>query len=326
MREELQKRCDHFIAARDVIRDTFKWNSTYMPPVCANLFCAAGQMPDADRLRACRDLINRNTGIFSSFRGEIRVPLSCLLSMEDRPEEKFEQVQQVYQMLREQFFASDYLALAAFLLSEYDCTQEKIARGKGIYRRMRAEHPLLTSSEDSIFAVMLAWSELSDDALIEDMEQSYRLLKERFHDSNCVQTMTHILAMEKENAKVKCERVFTLYDLLEQSLMKYGRHHELAVLAALAMLEADPNALVMDMLEVDAFLQEQKGYGFFGIERKTRLMHAGMIVSDAYTPRDAVDTAALSGTVSMIIAQQMAVCAVIASSAVASSSSTSSHS
>ena len=116
MREELQKRCDHFIAARDVIRDTFKWNSTYMPPVCANLFCAAGQMPDQDRLRACRDLINRNTGIFSSFRGEIRVPLSCLLSMEDRPEEKFEQVQQVYQMLREQFFASDYLALAAFLI------------------------------------------------------------------------------------------------------------------------------------------------------------------------------------------------------------------
>ena len=158
MKFSLENLCSQFIEARDVIRDTFKWDSSYLPPVCANLFCAAGAVPDADRLRACRDLINQKTGIFSSFRGHIRVPLACLLSMEDRPEEKFDRAKEVYQLLRERFSASDYLALASFLLAEYGCTEDQIARGKRIYRLMKGEHPFLTSSEDSIFALMLAWS------------------------------------------------------------------------------------------------------------------------------------------------------------------------
>ncbi len=323
MRDSLQALCNQFIEARDVIRNTFKWENSFMPPVCANLFCAKGAVPDADRLRECRDLINRNTGIFSSFRGQIRVPLACMLSMEGDAEGKFSRAQDVYKALREHFSSSDYLALAAFLLADDDCSEERLARGRKIYRLMKDEHPFLTSSEDSIFAVMMAWSDQSDEELISDMEASYRLLKERFHDSNCVQTMTHVLAMEKGDAKAKCERVFMLYDTIERNSGKYGKHHEMATLAALAMLNADPDALAGDMMEVDEFLAQQKGYGFWGIDRKTRLMHAAMIVSDEYVPRGAVDTAALTGTVSLIIAQEMAMCAIIASTAASSAASAS---
>ena len=131
--------------------------------------------------------------------------------------------------------------------------------------------------------------------------------------------------MEKGDANEKCEKVFTLYDMIGRNDVKYGKHHELATLAALAMLKADPDALVRDMMDVDAFLERQKGYGFFWIDRKTRLMHAAMITSDEYVPRGNVDTAALSGTVAMIIAQQMAVCAAIAATA-ATTSAAASHS
>ena len=313
MRNSLQELCNRFIVARDIINDTFRWESSYRPPVCANLFCTKGIVPHAEKLRGCRDLINRKTGIFSSFRGHIRIPLACMLSMEDDPEKKFSKAQDVYEALREQFYGSDYLALAAFLLTEYDCSEERITRGKRIYRLMKDEHPFLTSSEDSIFAVMMAWSELSDEDLITDMETCYRILKERFHDSDCVQTMTHILAMEKGDADTKCKKVFTLYDMIERNNGKYGKHHEMATLAALAMLNADPEVLARDIMDVDAFLARQKGYGFWGIGKKTRLMHAAMIVSDEYVPHEAVETAALTGTISLIIAQQMAMCAIMAS-------------
>ncbi len=320
MKDALQARCGRFIEIRDLIRETFKWESSYIPPVCANLFCARDIVPEAEKLRACRDLINRNTGIFSSFRGNIRIPLACMLSMEADPEGKFQQAQELYKGLKQYFFSSDYLALAAFLLTDYDCTEERLSRGKAIYRRMKDEHPFLTSSEDSIFAVLMAWSDQDDDTMINDMEACYRLLKDRFHDSDCVQTMTHILAMEKGNAVTKCDRVFTLYDTIAKHGGKYGKHYELATLAALAMLNADPDALAQDMMEADAFLAAQKGYGFWGIDAKKRLMHAAMIVSDEYVPRDAVDRAALTGTISLIIAQQMAMCAAVAaSSAVAAS-------
>ena len=325
MKDSLQTLCNQFIEARDVIKDTFKWDSSYIPPACANLFCAKGSMPDEEKLRQCRDLINQNTGIFSSFRGHIRVPLACMLSMEADPEEKFSKAQEIYQALRKSFSSSDYLALAAFLLTAYDCSEERIARGKRIYRLMKDEHPFLTSSEDSIFAVMMAWSDQTDEELIADMETGYRLLKERFHDSNCVQTMTHILAMEKGDANAKCEKVFTLYDAIERNGGKYGKSHELATLAALAMLNAEPDQLARDMMDVDAFLAEQKGYGFWGVDRKTRLMHAAMIVSDKYAPREAVDTAALTGTIALLIAQQMALCAIMVSTTAASAAASSSH-
>lgn len=277
-------------------------------------------------MRVCRDLINRNTGIFSNFRGMIRIPLACMLSMEANPEERFRKAQDLYQALKQYFYTSDYLALAAFLLTDYDCTDERLGRGKTLYKRMKEEHPLLTSSEDSIFAVLMAWSAQTDDAMIEDMEACYRTLRERFHDSNCVQTMTHILAMEEGNSAAKCERVFTLYDAVMGNGGKYGRHHELATLAALAMLKADPEELARDMMEADSFLSEQKGYGFWGLDRKTRLMHAAMIVSDEYVPQDAVERAALTGTISQIIAQQMAMfAAMAASSAAASAAASSSH-
>lgn len=323
MRDSLRKLCDQFIEARDVIKHTFQWESSYIPPVCANLFCAKGAVPNADRLRECRDLINQNTGIFSSFRGHIRVPLACMLSMEDDPTGKFSTALDIYKRLREHFYGSDYLALAAFLLTEYDCTDERIARGKRIYRLMKEEHPFLTSSEDSIFAVMMAWSEQSDEDLISDMEACYRVLKERFRDSDCVQTMTHVLAMEKGDVDAKCEKVFALYDTILRHNGKYGKHHEMATLAALAMCSAAPDALAQDMMDADAFLSRQKGYGFWGIGRKTRLMHAAMIVSDEYMPRDAVDTAALTGTIALIIAQQMAMCAIIASTAASSAAAAS---
>ena len=69
------------------------------------------------------------------------------------------------------------------------------------------------------------------------------------------------------------------------------------------------------MMEADSFLAEQKGYGFWGVGKKQRLMHAAMIVSDEYVPHDTVDQAALTGTISLIIAQQIAMCAAVAASA-----------
>ncbi len=306
MKDTLRRRCERFIEARDRIRETFRWENSYLPPVCANLFCARDRMPEEERLQECREMISRNTGVFSTFRGNVRTPMACMLSMEADPEEKLRQAQELYAALKQYFSGSDYLALAALLLTDRDFSEERMARGKRIYRLMNEEHPILTSNEDSVFAVLMAWSDRSDEVMAEDVEACYRILKERFRDRNCAQTVAQILAMEEGSAADKCGMVFTLYDAVDRRGGKYGKHYELATLAALAMLEADPETLAEDMMEVDAFLAEQKGYGFWGIGKKMRLMHAAMIVSDEYVLRQTVDRAALAATLSVILAQQAA--------------------
>ena len=91
-----------------------------------------------------------------------------------------------------------------------------------------------------------------------------------------------------------------------------------------------------DLLDVDTFLEQQKGYGVLGMDRKTRMMHAAMLVTDEYStrqnqaegiafrtpanpsPQTALETAALAGTLAMLAAQQAAACAAMSAAAASS--------
>ena len=90
------------------------------------------------------------------------------------------------------------------------------------------------------------------------------------------------------------------------------------------MLPEDLDVIVTKLIEVDNFLAGQKGYGIFGMDRKQRLMHAAMILCSAYIDQSGDHTmhsAALGGTISLIVAQQTAMCAAIAAASAASSAS-----
>lgn len=105
---------------------------------------------------------------------------------------------------------------------------------------------------------------------------------------------------------------------------KYGTDYELATLGVLALLPADQGAVMEDIIEIDDFLSRQKGYGFFGIGRKQRMMNAGLIVTSDYIGQsDTMHTSAIGGTISLIAAQQAAMCAAIAASSAAASSASS---
>ncbi len=181
MRESLQRLCDSFIENRDIIKGAFRFENSAMYAVCANIFTARGQTADLDRLDMCKQLIKEKTGIFSNFRGVVRMPIICMLAAQDNPSSLMEETLSCYEELKGHFFSSSYLALVAFLMADLNDgnAADRAARGRAIYKRMSKEHPFLTSSEDSVFAVLLAYSEKSDDQLIEDMEKCYDLLRRR---------------------------------------------------------------------------------------------------------------------------------------------------
>ena len=323
MRVSLEQICTQFTLNREVVRETFRWEPSELVPVCANLFCSSGRTADAQALREARDLIRHETGVFSNFRGNLIMPLSCMLSLKDQPEETFRRAQDNYRLLKEEFRGSIYLALTAFLLTDRENVEDKVREGRAIYRRMKEEHRFLTSSEDSVFAVMLAYSGKGEDALVQDMEACYDLLKQTFHDSDCMQTVSHVLAMDAETPEKKTMRLISLYEALWQAGLKYGRHYEVATLAALSMMHMDTGRLVEDMRDVDQYLSTQRGYGILGHSRKSRLMHAAMLVSDESMEEKGMQEATLTSTLSMVIAQQMAVCAALAASSAAAASSSS---
>ncbi|MBO4889286.1 MAG: DUF4003 family protein [Firmicutes bacterium] len=305
MKQELEKLCTEFIANRDTVKDTFRWENAAVYPICANLFCASGRLAEKDRLIQCRKVISEQTGLFSKFKGKLGPILSCLLALDDHPQERMALAIDYNHLLKQAFKDTEYLALIAFLLprtGERSLMEERIARGKQLFRRMDKEHPVLTNQSDSVFAMTLAFSEKTDDALIEDLEACYQALKKYFSSSDAVQTVAQILAMAAGTPEEKTQRVIDLYDALQEAGVEYGRSSELAPLAALSLTDLPLQTLVDEIKEVDAFLKDQKSYG--SVEKNQRALHAAMIVSDQYAVTGRVNSTVMANTLDILISKQ----------------------
>ncbi len=323
MRSTLSTLCSNFIENRDVIKSDYIFESSYMYPVAAAIFTGAHQRADSARLKEAEYILKDNTGIFSNFRGTLKLPMIALLAVSQNPEEKMRNAMDVYRRLKELFWTSTYLPVASMVIADLVAPQEYdtvAARTRHIYELMKDEHPFLTSAEDSVFAALLALSDLTDEQIVAETEYCYQLLNGEFWSGNSVQSLSHVLAMGQGSPEAKCRKTIELYQTLKENGMRYGRQYELGTLGVLAMLPVGVDALTMDMAEVDEYLADQRGYGFFGASRKQRLMHAAMLVACDYTGGEnqtIMNTAALNGAIALIIAQEMAICATIAASSAA---------
>ncbi len=327
MEQSLKARCEQFIRNRDVIKSTLIWESTYVYPVCAAIFTDKEKVADADTLKQSRSILKEHTGVFSNFRGPVELAAISMLATDYNPEGKMQSMLKVYDYLKKHFFTSSYLVLAAMViadLAEPHQYEEVAIRTRRLYERMKAKHPFLTSGEDSVYAALLALSPMSDEQLIQDMERCYDQLHGEFFSGNAIQSLTHVLALGEGTANEKCRKTMDLFNILKNKGHKYGTSYELATLGVLALLPVEPETLAQQIIEVDEYLSQQKGYGFFGTTRKQRLMHAGMLVSMEYVQsadRTALNPAAISSAVSLVIAEQVAICCAIAAASSASSSS-----
>ncbi len=325
MKPSLNAICESFIASRDTIKNDFIWDNGYIIHVCAASLVAKGMAADSEKMAVCKKLVNDKTGIFSNFRGNVKLPVITYLAASENPAEKLEKAKQIYEVLKNYFFGSEYLAYVSLLLTDMidlDKVDKIAERSMRIYDLMRKEHPFLTGSEDSVFAVLLAFSEKSNEQLIEEMERVYTYFKKKF-ESNAVQSVSHVLSLTDGDADTKCKRVEFLWDSLKNAGRKYSKRYEVAVLAAFVLNEFDLSEAVDDILEVDKFLETQKGYGVFSIDKGTRLMHAVMLVSADYAGNTVSSTTAVATTLAMVAAQQAAMCAIIASSAASTAAASS---
>lgn len=322
MRATLETLCNSFIRNRDTVNSVFKWENDLLVAVCGANFMNKGVAADVEQLKACKKLLKEETSVFSNFRGNVELPLISLLAASEQPKEKLNKTKKYYKKLKAEFSGSDYLVLGAAIMAdmvEEQQAEQMVNRARTIYNKMKKDHPFLTSSEDSVYAVLMAISEKEDAVLMEEMEVCYKKLKESFSASNEVQALAHVLSIADGEAEEKCNKVVALYNALRDADMKYGKYHELVALASPALLPVAKEVLVEDMKAVDAFLAEQKGYGILGIDKKTRMMHAAMIVTSDYAKSENAEIAAITGTLAMVAAQQAAMCAVLAASAAASS-------
>ena len=314
MVEKLQSLCELFLRNRDIIKDEFRWDNQYIIPVCAVTFTEKGAAVSSERLKECIQLLKDNTGRFSEFRNRVELPMVTMLASSADPAKRLSDTLAIYEILKKYFKGGDFTALTAAIISgmtEVAAAEQLAARGKALFDMMKDAHPFLTDSEDSVFAVLMAFSPKNDQQLFEDMEACYSLLRKFTGDNDTAQTLSHILALYDGTPEEKTARLNRLYDLLAKLRRRYSRYYELGVLACLAQTVPDLDELTAQIAHADNFLDGQRGYTGLGLDKKTRLMHAAMIASCLY-PTPNATTVAVTSTLAMVAAQYTAMCALIA--------------
>ena len=321
MNERTLARCKNLIKNKETMKSVFTWEDGLTHLACAGIFINKEQTANEEMLLQCKDILKRNTGIFSNFKSTAKPMIIAMLASNENPQLLMERGLKVYDLLKEEFMSSVYLPIAAMIIAQYadEARYAELAqRTRRIYKQMRADHPFLTSGEDSTFCALMALLDKPDEVLLGDAEECYKILKNDFFSSNAVQSLSHVLAMCDGEPKIKCQRTMELFQKLKEAGHKYGTSYELPTLGVLAMADGNQDEIVAEMAEIDQWLSEQKGFGFFSsISAKQRLMYAGMIAQQDYINDKMMQSAAVNGVISLIVAQQAAMCAAITASAAA---------
>lgn len=321
MNERTLARCKNLIKNKETMKSAFAWEDGLTHLACAGIFINKEQTANEEMLLQCKDILKRNTGIFSNFKSTAKPMIVAMLAANENPQLLMERGLKVYDLLKEEFMSSVYLPIAAMIIAQYadEARYAELAqRTRRIYKQMRADHPFLTSGEDSTFCALMALLDKPDEVLLGDAEECYKTLKSNFFSSNAVQSLSHVLAMCDGEPKIKCQRTMELFQKLKEAGHKYGTSYELPTLGVLAMADGNQDEIVAEMAEIDQWLSEQKGFGFFSsISAKQRLMYAGMIAQQDYINDKMMQSAAVNGVISLIVAQQAAMCAAITASAAA---------
>jgi hypothetical protein len=324
MNDRILRNCNLLLESRDRIKTVFGWDGGLIHLACAGIYVSKGKEVNASVLHYCKDLLNQRVGVFSNFRSTARSPIAAMLAVSDNPERTLDNGLLVYHLLKKEFWASTYLPLTAMIIAQLVEPQQYeaiAARTSGIYDMIKSEHPFLTSGEDSANCALLALSEKSDSELIYEIESCYHQLKQNFFSSNAVQSLSHVLALGQGTVEEKCSKTMQLFYGLKEVGLKYGTSYELPTLGVLALAEGDKNQIIQEIAEINNWLSHQKGFGFFSsVTAKQRLMYAGIVTQREYINTNAMQSAAVNSTISLIAAQEAAMCAAIAASTAAAAS------
>lgn len=296
MTDKLLERCKLFEQNLRVMRENFKGEVAQLYASCANIYTDMGIELNPGRIKTAEEIIKDNTSFFSNFRSmNTTITLATFLSIEEDPQQVFDEISFVYNILKELFSSSAYLVLAAYLIVK--TTPAKNYRDitdktRIIFDMIKKEHFFLTSYEDVITAVQFALCNRKFESIIFKSEEFFELFRYEIGNRNTVQAISNILALSNKDSKELKEKTMEIINKLKSHKYKLTSGIELSVFSALAMSKMGTEQIVNDILEVAAYLLTVKGFGNMLTESKLmdqklllkrRLTNSAILVLNEYT-------------------------------------------
>lgn len=329
MNNKLQENLNLFVSNNNDLKGAFVWHEPMTKRLASLVYALEGKTIDNESIKKAHEIIKAETGVFSTFRGNLAVYIAAMLAMTDNPKEKMQQTLEVYNMMKaSRFYASDYLVAASFEVasqSKPENFQMVVDRAREFFLEMKKNNRFLIGSDDYIFCAMLALSDLEPHAGANKMKKIFRNLKKEFFYRSSILTLSQMLVLGGKTDECVAN-ILHLNRTLRGCSIRLDKAYTLPSLGVLSMVSDNHDKLATDIEDSMGFLREQKGFGRFSVSSQEILLYVVSIICNVYADEmkdDLSRTSLSSGITNMIIAQQTAMLVAITSASIAASSAAS---
>ncbi len=295
------------------IQKKFLFKESLMNLVAGLIFTSADRKVDADKLTECKKIFASHVGIFSNMRKMMDTLIISKMALTDDPEKYIQDVAAVYKKLRGVKFSDNpYTILSSVLICDtgiQDDCDDIVKKADEIMKRMKKDHPFLTSSGDTASVILMALSYKDVDTLINDLEEGYEYIRNTYKGvitSDAAQGICEIFAMTYGDIKSKCDRFMKIYKAFKAKKETLYGDQDCIVLASLIDIDMTPEALAAEISETAVLIKDINGLDGKSLDESKRKIYAALIVSDAHG-KDAlmIKNPVITNTISMITTQKI---------------------
>ena len=287
MDAKLQAKCDLFAENFKTVKSSAKLDAVEAAGLGALIYTNANAQANEAEIRKNRSLLHDKVSVANNLRGQVSIALLCKMSLVQDPQNYLDKIINAYNLLKQgHMYHDEYEALAATAIVDFaePAQHEDIAaRTQAIIKKMHEVHPILTNTEDTTVAALLAMSDLDIETTLAAAEECYEILKDDHFTwaKDALQSVCMILALSEQPVQEKCKRFHDIRQAIKDSDGYMSADH-LAIIAALVDTDASPTQIASEIKEVETYLKGKRGFGgIFGIGKQMRLVFSAAIILQA---------------------------------------------
>jgi hypothetical protein len=284
MDAKLQAKCDLLAENYQTVQSSAKLDAPEAACLGALIYTSANAQANEAEIRANRALLREKVSVVNNLRGYVNVALLSKMSLSENAEAYLDNVITVYNLLKQgHLYRDEYEALAATAIVDFAQPSQYAAvaqHTQDIIKKMKETHPIITDTQDTTVAALLAMSDLDIEATLDKADACYQALKDDHFKwaKNDLQCICMILALNNMSVQEGCERFRTMRQTLKESGSKMYTNY-LPILAALVDTNASPAQIAQDIKEAEGYLKGKKGFGgIFGVGKQMRMVLSAAVL------------------------------------------------
>jgi len=287
MKFGIERKIENFYHNVQASRRRVKWVRLEVRHIAMMFYTIYGRQFDQKAIVDCYRIIMENNHIFSAFRGNRAMCLAAMLSLEENHADFLAKIVTVDGMMRSNETSnSDFIVMAAYLIvsqREPADYPDVVRRVKRFIKNVRRNFWYKINGEVYVYATLFALSSNDYESGIKRIKEYYNKLHSSFFYPDCVQAISHILALSADEDGL-AERV--IMTLGRNKAYKYriwfSRIQTVPILGVLMLLPVEVSTLLNDVSDADLIIKNKKGFSSMLITKQQRHLYAASLVASTY--------------------------------------------